>query len=542
MKQLLTFVTILLISLQISKAAPKGSRPKLVVGVVVDQMRWDFFYRYETKYGKDGFKRLLNGGYSCENTYINYIPSYTAPGHTSVYTGSVPAIHGIAGNHWYSREDKREVYCTEDAGQKTVGAAGKAGMMSPKNLLSSTLADELKLATNFKGKSIGIALKDRGAILPVGHTADAAYFYDGESGNWITSTYYMQQLPQWVTAFNSQKLPEKYVKQNWNTLLPIAQYHESHEDDKPFEQPFKNEPKPVFEHKVEELLTGNYDVIKATPYGNTLTLDFAKAAIQNELLGKGPSTDFLAVSLSSTDYIGHQFGPNSIEVQDCYLRLDKDLADFLRYLDRQVGAGNYVLFLTADHGAAHAQGYMKETKVPGGSVSTKELYQEMNEVLAAKWGSNDWILSQENMQVYLNRELIKEKELDVEDFAEVLCGFLQTKPGIASAVYIPELAEANLEATLKRNITNGIHAKRSGDIFILYEPAWYEGFLKGTTHGSPYPYDLHIPLVWYGWGVPKGKTYKTTYMTDIAPTLAAMLRIQEPNGNIGSVIEPLLHK
>ncbi|MBK7149355.1 MAG: alkaline phosphatase family protein [Bacteroidetes bacterium] len=538
-ERLLLFFTIISLSIS-AQTSPASATPKLVVGLVVDQMRWDFFYRYPTKYSENGFKRLLREGYKCENTHINYSPSYTAPGHASIYTGSVPNVNGITGNYWYDYDAGKVVYCTEDTTRKTVGAAGKAGLMSPVRMQSTSIADEMKLSSNFISKTIGIALKDRGAILPAGHSANAAYFYDGASGNWITSSYYMDTLPAWATAFNDKKLAATYVSGNWNTLLPLAQYFESHDDDVPFESAFRNEAKPVFEHKVSELAKPGLDIIRATPFGNSFTLDFAKAAIENEKLGMGKNTDMLAISLSSTDYIGHQFGPNSVEAEDCYLRLDKDIESFLNFLDAKIGKGNYLLFLTADHGAAHAPGFLQSKKIPAGSLNTDTLVDQLNRILQTKMGAGEWILTFDNMQFYLNKELIADSAADVEEIKEIIISYCLKQDGVADALDMQEIEESTLNADMKSKIINGYYPGRSGDIFLLTKPGWVEGFAKGTTHGTIYPYDTHIPLLFMGWKVKPASDYTPVYITDIAPTIAAMVKCQEPNGSVGKVITGVL--
>ena len=329
-------------------------RPKLVVGIMVDQMRWDYLYRFYERYGNNGFKRMLNEGFSCENAYINYVPSVTGIGHSTVYTGSVPAIHGITGNDWIIQATGKSMYCSEDSSVKTVGSNTEdVGKMSPKNLLVTSMTDELRLATNFRSKVIALASKDRGAILPGGHTANAAYWYDAKSGNWVTSTYYMNELPAWLTRFNEQRLPEKYLKQDWNTLYPIETYIQSSKDNAPYEGKFPGTESPTFPVKTSEMLSRGPGLLTSTPYGSTVTLELAKAAIDNEKLGEDAVTDFLAISVSSPDYIGHQFGPNSVEVEDTYLRLDRDLAALFNHLDTKVGKGNYTVFLTADHAVQH---------------------------------------------------------------------------------------------------------------------------------------------------------------------------------------------
>ena len=363
-------------------AAPTNSsevhRPKLVVGIVVDQMRWDYLYRYYNLYEPDGgFKRLLNQGFSCENTFIPYVPTTTACGHTCIYTGSVPAIDGITGNEWWDYNLSQMVYCTEDDNVTTVGGTTDAGKMSPHHLLVTTIGDELHLASNFRNKVIGIAIKDRAAILPAGHSANAAYWYDDKTGNWITSSYYMNDLPKWVKDLNAKKLVDGYFAQNWNTLYPLSAYVQSAPDEEPYEyRPFGAEAK-GFPYNLKQFAGKNYGLLPVTPYGNSYTFEMARAAIEGERLGSDSSSDLLAISISSPDYIGHSFGSNSVEAEDNFLRLDKELGDFLRFLDKHIGKGEYLVFLTADHGVAHVPEFLKQHKIPSGNVQVQQISEEL---------------------------------------------------------------------------------------------------------------------------------------------------------------------
>lgn len=530
------------------KTSKEVDRPKLVVGIMVDQMRWDYLYRYYDRYGEGGFKRMLNNGFSCENTYINYIPTVTAIGHSSVYTGTTPAIHGIAGNDFIIQATGKSMYCTEDETVTPLGTAvgNAAGKMSPRNILASTITDELKLASNFRSKVIGIAIKDRGAILPAGHFADAAYWFDN-SGDWISSSYYMTDLPKWVKDFNKQKLAEKYLKQDWNTLYPIETYKQSIEDNNPYEGKFKGTQSPTFPVKTSQLLKENgIGLVATTPYGNTLTLDLAKAAISNEELGNNPGgfTDFLAISISSPDKIGHQFAVNSIEVEDNYLRLDKDLEDFFSYLDKTVGQGQYTVFLTADHGAAHNPQYFMDQQGNGGYFNSKTAQQGLNEQLKAKFNTDKLVISLSNYQVHLNNTLINERNLDRQAICDEAVKYLRNLEGVAFVAEMDKVSEAAIPSRIKERIINGYNYKRSGAIQIVLEPQWYSGSAKstGTTHGNWNPYDSHIPLVWMGWGIKHGATNRITEMTDIAATVAGLLHIQEPNGSIGSPIVEVLNQ
>ncbi|WP_367268561.1 alkaline phosphatase PafA [uncultured Pedobacter sp.] len=522
-----------------AKAFPaEVARPKLVVGLVVDQMRWDYLYRYYNRYTNGGFKRLINDGFSVENTYIPYTPTYTACGHTCIYTGSVPAVHGIIGNDWYDPETKKNVYCTEDSSVSTVGSTPSSeGNMSPKNMLTTTITDELRLATNFKGKVIGISLKDRGSILPAGHAANAAYWYQGSTGNWITSTYYMKEVPTWIADYNKLKLANKFYAKNWETLYPINTYINSTKDENAYEGKSN-----TFPHQLTQNIGKNFDAIRSTPYGNTITLDLAKLAILSEDLGQDNITDFLAVSCSSTDYIGHAYGPNSIEAEDTYLRLDKDFEEFFNYLDKKVGKGNYTVFLTADHGAAHVPGFMQENKLPAGVVSDKDIANKLNAYLNDKFKVNNVVLKSMNNQIIFDHDKTDKADISFDVIKSASVEFLKKLDGFQNAVDIDKISNATLQEIQKKMITNGYNARRSGDIYYVLEPNWFNGGSTGTTHGNWNPYDSHIPLVFMGWGIKPGASNQTHYMTDIAPTLAALLHIQMPNGSVGEPITEITNK
>ncbi|MDB5207876.1 MAG: alkaline phosphatase family protein [Flavisolibacter sp.] len=516
-------------------SAQELKQPKLVVGIVVDQMRPDYLYRFYNRYGADGFKRMMNDGFVCGNTFIPYTPTYTAPGHTCIYTGSVPALHGIVGNNWYDKEKRKNVYCTDDSSVTSVGSTSAAGKMSPRNMWATSIADELRLSTNFRSKTIGIALKDRGSILPAGHSANAAYWFDNASGGWITSTYYMQALPTWLMQLNAKNLPDAYLAKSWNTLYPIETYVQSTADAKSYEGILPGEDE-TFPHRTDNLKNNKYESFRVTPYGNTYTIDAAKAAIEGEALGSRGVTDLLAVSFSSPDYIGHAFGPNSIEVEDTYLRLDKDLSDFFTYLDNKIGKGQYLVFLTADHAVAHVPGFAKENKIPAATTSSSSLRRSLNDTLQKEFGTGNYILSVINYQVHLNNDLIQANKLDRTAIKKAIIKTLMTQPGVMRAVDFENLTDAALPQPVYTMLANGYNQKLSGEVQFIYKPGWFDGGESGTTHGSWNPYDSHIPLLWYGWGIKKGKTNREIYMTDIAPTLAALLQIQLPNASIGKVI------
>ena len=515
------------------------ARPKLVVGIVVDQMRWDYLYRFQERYGKGGFKRLLKEGFSCENTFIPYTPTQTAAGHASIYTGSVPALHGIMGNNWYDRQLKRVVYCTEDAGAQTVGGNSAAGRMSPRNMWSTTIADELHLATNFRSKTIAIALKDRGSILPGGHTAEGAYWFDNANANWISSSFYMEQLPQWVNDFNNRKLPDAYLKEGWHTLFPLATYTQSRADSNMYEGKFPGGGS-SFPHRTDHIVKNRYESFRYMPAANTYTLEMAKAAIPAEQLGQRGVTDFLAISFSAPDYIGHTFGPNSIEVEDTYLRLDRDLENLLQFLDNRIGKEQYLVFLTSDHGVAHNSTFIRNQKIPGGSYSHTALRKQIADSLQKIFGVSNIIAHYMNYQFYLDDSVINRAGLDKKAIKHFIADMLLKQPDVSRVVDLSDISNTTLPPQLEMMLQHSYHPKLSGDLQLIIRPQWSEGNRTGSTHGQWNPYDAHIPLVWFGWQIKKGKTNREVYMTDIAPTLAALLRIQMPNAAIGKVIEEVV--
>lgn len=511
-------------------------RPKLVVGIVIDQMRWDYLYRYQKRYTDGGFKRLLNEGFSCENTVIPYVPSVTAIGHTCIYTGSVPSIHGIAGNNFVKNGEK--VYCTDDDTVKPVGSNSEAGLMSPRNLWVTTIGDEMKIASNGRAKVVGVALKDRASILPAGHNPDGAFWFDDKSGNFITSTYYMNQLPKWVEAFNGKKLPEHYLSEKWNTLYPKDTYTESTSDENEYENGIKKGVKATLPLNLPELYKKyGYNIIRNTPFGNSLTFDMAKAAIDGEQLGADDETDLLAVSCSSTDYIGHQVGTHAVETEDTYLRLDKAIADFLSYLDAKVGKGNYLVFLSADHGAMNNVRFLQDRRIPAGNWDDGVAAKKLNEVIAKEFPNTvDLVKTVMNYQVFFNREVIKNQHLDFAKIKQTVVDFLKEDSCVLYACDMEKTMTESIPEEVKYRIVNGYNRERSGDVQIVLKPNFYTHGMKGTDHGAWNLYDTHIPLVFMGWGIKHGATTKRTFMTDIAPTIGALIHVQAPNGCVGKPI------
>lgn len=527
--------------------ARQSDSPKLVVGIVVDQMRQEYLYRFESKLGNDGFKRLINEGFWLKNAHYNYVPTETGPGHASIYTGTTPAVHGIVANEWYDRSMKREVNCVGDDRQKTLGSSSKAGEASPWRNLATTMTDELKLATQRRAKVVGISLKDRGAILPAGHMPDGAYWFDALTGNFITSTYYKAALPLWVDQFNKRKLADQYLNLEWNTVLPLNQYRESGIDDSPYEGRFKGKERATFPYNLKEIRKNykDFDVVGLTPFGNDLVAEMAKAAIEGEELGRDNITDFLAISFSSPDRIGHSTGPNAVEIEDTYIRLDKTLADLLATLDAKVGKGNYVVFLTADHGVAEVPQAMKDWNIPAGYFRPPYVESQLNEFLQPYFPGKKVLERLSTEQVYFSSDLFnadaKSSGVDALIATELVTKFLLNTEGIAQVFSQATLRLADFnEGGIKGKVVRGYHPKRGGDLAFVLEPGWLAWATPtGSTHGSAYTYDTHVPVIFYGWGIKQGSSVELHTITDIAPTLSVLLGIKFPNGCTGEPVSEL---
>lgn len=528
----------------------QNKTPKLVVGIMVDQMRYDYLFRYYNQFGNDGFKKLMSKGFLAKNAHYNYTPTYTGPGHASVYTGTTPANHGIIGNSWYFRSKDRTVNCVEDSTVKTIGSKSQQGANSPNNLLATTIGDQLRMASNWRSKVVSVSLKNRGAILPGGQTANAAYWYDYAEGKFITSSYYMKSLPKWVDKFNSQKLSDKFLTQTWNTLKPISQYRESTSDNTPYEQVLRGKKAPVFPYNFAELSKeykkkkAQYRLIMASPFGNTLVQKMAIEALNNEKLGQGKETDMLAVSFSSTDIAGHAFGPHSIEIEDIYLRLDREIAGLIAQLDKKVGAGNYVMFLTADHAVVNVPQYLQDNRIAAGYAPLRIYFSKLREYLTKKYGVGKWILNASD-QVFLNRKLLKERNISLEKVQRDVARFLLQFDGIYKTYTATDMHRSNYTHGIAGTLQKGYNQKRSGDVFFVLNPAWLpvgrinDRTKKGTSHGSAYNYDTHVPVIFYGAGIKQGTSVRRMNITDIAPTLAMILNLQLPNAATGVPIKEL---
>jgi predicted AlkP superfamily pyrophosphatase or phosphodiesterase len=534
------FVLLILISLFQTGIAGKGNenrlQPRLVIGIVVDQMRYDYLYRFYDQYSENGFKRLLKQGMNFTYAHYNYIPTYTGPGHASIYTGTTPYYHGIISNDWYDKKSKKTIYCTKDTAVKTVGADNAAGQMSPVRLLATTMTDQLRMSDNGLSRVFAISIKDRAAILPGGHMANAAYWYDNRSGNFISSTYYMKELPSWVNRFNERKLPAMLMNSGWYPERD-KNYETSFPDNGPGEEDIFREGKTTFPHLFDKLSdTLKRERIKATPFGSELLAGFFTELLKNEKPGQGKYCDFIAVSFSSPDYIGHAYGPNSMEIMDAYLKLDKQIARILDTLDQCVGKGNYLLFLTADHAVKPNSAYLEANKINGGHEMVRSTKEQLLEFCKSRFGTPRIIEALQDNQIYLNHRVLDSLHLSVRDIDNKLTGFMRDSiPYLGLILTKEELITKTPARSMNSFLLNGFNIRRSGDIaYEMIQNYNTSGFDKsGTTHESSYDYDTHVPLIFFGWHIKAGESNREVFVEDIAPTITNLIHIQEPDGTIG---------
>ena len=540
--------------------SPSAAKPRLVVGITVDQMRADYLSRFgawedassPATFGEGGFRRMVDEGFTCRDHHFGYAPTYTGPGHASIYTGTTPTVHGIVGNDWYDRASGTSVYCASDTSVKGVNGdgvdfegliLGSSGQMSPHRMLSSTLGDELKMATGGQAKVYGVSMKDRGAILPAGHAADGAFwFYGKDLGHFVSSTYYGDTLPLWLVDLNQSGRAEELMAAGWDRLHDEAIYAQCLPDNNPYEGAFKGELKPTFPYDLQALKAqnGGYDLLKGTPGGNSLIVDFALAAIDGADLGQDDVTDLLALSFSATDYVGHRVGPHAQETMDMYLRLDMELQRLFDALDEKVGEGQWTAFLSADHGGANVPSHAAAAGMPTDYWKPGNLMDAVEATLKERWGTprggQSWILRHSNDQVFLNHPLLDARGIDRSTMARFVAEQCVTDPGLSKAVAACDAPAMAANDPVVARLVRGHRPGHSGDVFLVPQPGWIDYGRTGTTHGSAYPQDTHVPALFLGAGVAHGETHARTYIRDIAPTVAQLMRSPYPNGATGEPI------
>lgn len=526
----------------------KNNQPKLIVGIVVDQMCYEYLYRYKDKFGKDGFNLIMNKGTNVRNTLYNYVPTYTGPGHASIYTGTTPENHGIVGNEWFERETSKVVNCVDDLNKQTVGSESNNGQRSPKNLKTFTVTDQLKL-TYPDAKVISMSIKDRSAILPGGHLSDGSYWYDYASGRFITSTFFKTDLPEWVKSFNNENQVASYMQQTWNTMLPIDQYTQSGPDDSPYEVVLKGKSTPTFPYDLKAMTGGtvDYSLFTYMPFANTYLTDFAIRSIKAEKLGQDQQTDMLCISYSTPDIAGHAFGPYSVEIQDMYLRLDRDLANLIKALEKEVGKNQFTIFLTADHAVVPVPQHLTDQQLPGGYLFLKDRMAYLKKIVEDEFGTN-LILEQENLNIYLDHYKISELGINKSDVEEFIAREIIHWEGVKRVFTSKQLESGNSDDLWLNMVRRGYHHAESGDVIFILEPGYLpknsdsEKARKGTSHGSSFNYDTHVPLIWYGKNIRKQDVFRSVNITDISATLIHMLNLQRPGAMTGEPILELLVK
>lgn len=522
--------------------------PKLVVGIVVDQMCYEYLYRYQSKFSKDGFVKLMSKGTHCRNTQYNYVPTFTGPGHASIYTGTTPNNHGIIANDWFDRNTGSTVNCVDDSTVFGVGTNSEEGKCSPYYLKANTITDQLKL-TYPSSKVISMSIKDRGAILPGGHLSDGSYWFDYSIGKFVTSTYYKKDLPFWVANFNDKNYPNIYLDKTWNTLLKIEDYKESGLDNSPYEELLKGKTSPTFPYDLKSICNGkaDYSLFTHTPFSNTYLTDFAIESIYNEMLGQDSQTDFLAISYSTPDIAGHAFGPYSVELEDIYLRLDLELARLIKQLEDKVGKDEFVLFLTADHAVVPVPQYLTDKKLPGGYVFLDNNLNLLDDEVKAFFGA-DLILAVKNNNIYLDHETIELMKIDQVEVEKMIAEKVSDWEGVKCVYTSNQLNSAFIDNSWMDMIRFGYVPKESGDLIFLLEPGYLpkskdsENARKGTSHGSAFNYDTHVPLIWYGKGIKKQEVFRRINIIDITATLTHLLYLQKPNATTGEPILEILGK
>jgi len=520
-------------------------KPRLVIGIVVEQLRYDKLEKFRDRFSENGIKRLINEGTSFRSASFDYMLTQSSSGYSTIATGTEPAYHGITSDSWYVPLKDELIYCTSDVTVNPVGGSYESGLHSPVNLQASTFTDELKMATGGKAKVFAVGIREQSAIFSAGHSADGAFWFDNTTGTWMSSTYYMQSLPPWVNDFNAMRYPETLLNSSWNLLRPPADYEDCLPDSNKFETGFNG--LNYFPYDLKKLSqaegknrTRTFSLLRETPFSDSFTTNFAIKLIEDEGLGKDDITDFLAICYSSTDYIGHRFGPSSVETGDAILRLDKDIETLLMYLNDKLGKKNVLIYFTSAHGISEIPEVMQATRIPASYFKQNQALQLLRSYLNAVYGEGDWVKGYSEKQIFLNRTLIEDARIQLEDIQKKVARFLVQFTGVAAAYPYSAFEANDFGNGHLRKIINNFSPQRSGDVIVALNPGWVEkeeGQL--TNHNSPYEYDSHVPLIWYGWTVNRASVARKVNMTDIAPTLSSLCKVPYPNACSGEPMSEL---
>jgi predicted AlkP superfamily pyrophosphatase or phosphodiesterase len=520
-------------------------KPKLVIGIVVEQLRFDQLEKFRDRFGENGIRRLINEGTYYKNALFDYMLTQSAPGHATISTGTEPSIHGITSDNWYQPLKNEMIYCTKDSEVRPVGGSFEAGLQSPVNLIASTFSDELKMATNGRAKVFSVGLKESSAILSAGHASNGVFWYDNHTGTWMSSTYYMDSLTAWVNDFNALMFSESYLNNPWTLFRPPSEYKDCLPDSNSFETGFNGVN--YFPYDLKKMSSKglinpkrDFSLLRETPFGNTFTNEFAIRLIKEEGLGKDDAIDFLSICYSSTDYIGHRFGPSSVEMGDALLRLDHDIELLLKYVNDSVGKKNVLIYFTAAHGISEIPSILEKNHIPTGYFNQNQALQLLKSYLNAVYGQGDWVKGYYEKQIFLNRILIEDAKIPLEDIQKKIARFLVQFSGVSSAHPYSAFEANDFTSGHLRKIINSFSPQRSGDIIITLNPGWVEKSDFVTNHNSPYEYDSHVPLIWYGWTMNRASVTRQVNLTDIAATLSSLCKVPYPNACTGEPLNELL--
>jgi len=551
LRALSTFFTVIfLIIASNNKISGQGAylppdKPKLVIGIVVEQLKYDQLEKFRDRLGENGIKKLINEGTYFKNASYEYMLTQSAPAHATIATGAEPSSHGITSDSWFIPLKNELIYCTADLNVDPVGGSYESGLHSPVNLQASTFSDELKMSTKRRSKVFALGLKENSAIFTGGHSADGAFWFDNTTGTWMTSTYYLETLPDWVKDFNALSYPDTYLNTEWTVFRPDVNYSDCSVDSNSYEGGFSGVN--YFPYDLKKLRTKNkfntrndFSLLRETPFGNSYTTSFAIRLMEKEELGQDDITDYISICYSATDNIGHRFGPSSLEMGDAILRLDHDIENLLRFLNEKIGKKNILVYFTASHGISEIPAILEENNIPAGYFMQNQAIQLLRTYLNAIYGEGSWVKGYSDRQIYLNRTLIEDARLSLEDVQKKVARFLVQFTGVSTA-YPYSAFEANDygNGNLKR-IINSFNPQRSGDVIITLNPGWVEkeqDFV--TNHNSPYEYDSHVPLIWYGWNVNRSTVARKVNMTDVAATLSSLCKVPIPNACSGDPLVEL---
>ena len=543
-KKIINNITVILCLLSTISATGQNAyippeKPKLVIGIIVEQLRYDLLEKIRSRLGENGIRRLLNEGTYFQNASFQYVLTQSAPGYASISTGAEPSRHGITSDYWYLPLKDELIYCTKDISVNPLGGSFESGLHSPANLLVSTFADELKMASGKKAKVYSVGMKESPVILSAGHAADGAFWFDNITGSWMSSTYYGQSLPGWVNDFNASRFSDSYLDNTWNLSRPVADYSDCLPDSNKFETGFNG--LNYFPYDLKKLSTKakgaknrDYSVLRETPFGNTLTTDFAIRLIQKEELGKNDVTDYLSVCYTATDYIGHMFGPSSVEMTDAMFRLDKDIENLLKYVSDSLGKRNVLIYFTSAHGISEIPGVLESNRIPSGYFRQNQALQLLRSYLNAVYGEGNWVRGYQDKQIFLNRTLIEDAKIPLEDMQKKVARFIVQFSGVASAYPLSVFESGDNGNGVLRAIGNDFSPQHSGDVIVTLNSGWIEkedDYVANSN--SPYEYDSHVPLIWYGWSINRATVTRKVNMTDIAPTLSSLCKIPLPNACTG---------